>query len=160
MLITILGSSLAFMDGSIVNVALPTLQRAFQVTLTGSYRASVCNCHSFRSGNVCIKTNSKSRFMRRAGTASPMGLQDANPRGVGDGLLLALLLLLHFPFRLVAILLLLRMMYRASGIRADLVNGADIVTAPSDVQTIETAIRQITTVYRNAQINARGLRRP
>ena len=89
-----------------------------------------------------------------------MGLQDANPRGVGDGLLLALLLLLHFPFRLVAILLLLRMMYRASGIRADLVNGADIVTAPSDVQTIETAIRQITTVYRNAQINARGLRRP
>ena len=29
LLITILGSSLAFMDGSIVNVALPTLQRAF-----------------------------------------------------------------------------------------------------------------------------------
>jgi hypothetical protein len=35
LLITILGSSLAFMDGSIVNVALPTLQRVFH---------AVCGC--------------------------------------------------------------------------------------------------------------------
>jgi hypothetical protein len=33
LLITILGSSLAFMDGSIVNVALPTPQRAFHRNL-------------------------------------------------------------------------------------------------------------------------------
>jgi EmrB/QacA subfamily drug resistance transporter len=32
LLITVLGSSLAFMDGSIVNVALPTLQKAFQTS--------------------------------------------------------------------------------------------------------------------------------
>jgi hypothetical protein len=41
-------------------------------------------------------------------------------------LLLTLLLLFGFPFRPVAILLLLRMMHRAGRTRADLVNGADI----------------------------------
>jgi hypothetical protein len=62
----------------------------------------------------------------------PNRFQNTNAGGVGDGLLLTLLLLFGLPFRLVAILLLLRMVYRASGIRADLVDAADITALGND----------------------------
>jgi hypothetical protein len=44
LLITTLGSPLAFMDGSIVNVALPTLQRAFHASVSSVQwgRAKLC----------------------------------------------------------------------------------------------------------------------
>ena len=95
-------------------------------------RASVCNCHSFRSGTVCFRTNNKYLFMSRTGTASPMAFNTRMPVVLALACSLTLLLLFCLPFHVVAILLLLRMVHRAGRIGADLVNGADIATLGDD----------------------------
>jgi hypothetical protein len=60
------------------------------------------------------------------------GGEDAKPGRVGDGLFLALLLLLGLPLLIVAVGLLLRMMHRAGWIGAHLMDGANIAAFGDD----------------------------
>jgi hypothetical protein len=75
---------------------------------------------------VFVKTNNKSRFISRTGTASPIAFRTRIPVVFAIGLLLALLLLLRLLLGIVPVGLRLWMVYRACGIGTHLVDCADV----------------------------------